>query len=170
LNSGFDVFRDAFDQHLARQPSTDVDRAALLVRPLPAARRSRFLQEGIPQHVVDHFDDRELQSILLVLIERPVVGGPAQRVRSFRAEHAAWKDHRAALEVVAFAAGEQQVLRILGGDELDLDLGRQRAEQVAEGGVDGLGAVGDQFAELLLALAPIGAFASKAEKGKEQGR
>jgi hypothetical protein len=173
LNSGahrLDVLGDALDQHLARQPPTDVDCAALLVRPLAAARRGRFLQEGVPQHVVDYLDDRKLQAVLLVLVEGPVVSGPAQRVRCFGAEHAAWKDQRAALQVVAFAAAEQQVLRILGGDELDLDLGGERAEEIAECGVDGLGAIGDELAELLLALAAISAFAREAEKGKEQGR
>src|SRR4030095_8237942 len=92
---------------------------------------------------------------------RAVVGGPAQRVRCLGAEHPAWKDQRAALQVVAFAAAEQQVLRILGGDKLDLDLGGERAEQVAEGSVDGLGAVGDELTELLLALAPVRAFSRK---------
>jgi hypothetical protein len=140
------------------------------VRPLPAARRGGFLQEGVPQHVVDHFDHRELQPVLLVLIERPVVSGPAQRVRSLGAEHAPWKDQRAALEVVAFVAAEQHVLGILRGDELDLDLGGQRAEQIAERRVDRLRAIRDQLAELLLALTPVAAFARQTEKRKKNAR
>jgi hypothetical protein len=111
-----------------------------------------------------------LQAVLLVLIERPVVGGPAQRVRCLGAEHAPRKDQRAALEVVALAAAEQHVFGILGGDELDLDLGRQRTEQIPERGVDGLRAVRDQLAELLLALAPVRAFARHSGQGKEKGR
>ncbi len=161
------MFGDAFDEHLARQAFGHVGRNTFFVRPAQPAGVRCFLQVCIPQQVVDRADDREFFLMSLVLVVRPVVARPAQRVGRLGAQYAPWKQQCALGAVIRFAPAQMTVLAVSGSDELDLHLLRQPPEEIAEGAFDRLRAVRNQRTKLLHARAPVAALARHCGGGQE---